>query len=91
MSNLYKQKINLYQKSQAFAPQLSALRIAQVWAGLSVVFILLAFAHKLNLNSQQRAIEKLKIEQAKESEQLIEVAQLKKIKIFTQVKANWLC
>lgn len=80
MSNLYKQKINLYQKSQAFAPQLSALRIAQVWAGLSVVFILLAFAHKLNLNSQQRAIEKLKIEQAKESEQLIEVAQLKKNK-----------
>ncbi len=80
MNYALKQKINLYQKSQAFAPELSALRIAQVWLGLGVVLILSAFSHKLSLRSQLKDIEKLKIEQAKESEQLIEVAQFKKNK-----------
>jgi hypothetical protein len=80
MNYAHKQKINLYQKSQAFAPELSALRIAQIWVAIGVVFILFAFAHKLNLKSQLNEIENLKAEQAKESEQLIEVAQLKKSK-----------
>lgn len=78
MNNALKQKINLYQKSQAFAPKLSALRIAQIWLGISAVLILLAFTNKLSLGSQLNKIEQLKIEQAKESEQLIEMAQLKK-------------
>jgi len=78
MNNVLKQKINLYQKSQAFAPQLSALRISQIWLGLVVVLIFSAFAHKLNLRTQLGQVEKLKIDQAKESEQLIDIALARK-------------
>lgn len=88
MTQVLKQKINLYQKSQAFAPELSALRISQIWLGLGVLLIVLAFTHKLSLRTQLGEIEKLKIEQAKESAQLIEIAQLRKNKNMNASKGE---
>lgn len=75
-----KQKINLYQKSDIFAPGLSALRISQIWAGLGIFLIIVAFIHKVSLGSQLKEIENLKIEQSKESDQLLELAQAKKVR-----------
>jgi len=80
MMALLKQKINLYQKSQAFAPRLSALRITQIWLGAAAILIVSSFSHKLSLHSQLKEIEALKLAQAKESEQLIDLAQTRKNK-----------
>lgn len=80
MMALLKQKINLYQKSQAFAPRLSALRISQIWLGAAAILIVSSFSHKLSLHSQLKEIEALKLVQAKESEQLIDLAQTRKNK-----------
>lgn len=80
MTTILKQKINLYQKSQAFAPRLSALRIAQTWLGLAAVLIISAFSHKLSLHSQLKEIENLKLAQGKENAELIDLAQLRKNK-----------
>lgn len=88
MMVLLKQKINLYQKSQAFAPRLSALRITQIWLGMATLLILSAFVHKLSLHSQRKEIENLKLAQGKESEQLIDLAQQRKNKNILSTKGE---
>lgn len=87
MQNL-KQKINLYQKADIFAPGLSALRISQIWAGLGVFLMVVAFVHKLSLGSQLKEIDKLKVEQSKESDQLVELAQARKMKNISASKGE---
>lgn len=86
MIQLLKQKINLYQRSQAYAPALSAVRIVQCWLALLIFLMMVAFTHKLNLTRYQNAIEALKISQAKDSEDLLELSQVKKGKNIIKSK-----
>ncbi len=88
MMQLLKQKINLYQRSQAYAPALSAVRIAQCWLALLVFLIMVTLTHKLNLNRQKNAIEDLRMTQAKESDDLLELSQTKKSKIVIKSKSD---
>lgn len=88
MMQILKQRINLYQRSQAYAPALSAVRIVQYWLGILILFIVLTLMHKLNLNRQENLIEDLKIVQAKESDDLLELSQAKKSKIVTRSKSE---
>lgn len=88
MMNNLKQKINLYQKADIFAPGLSALRISQIWLGLGAFLIVIALFHKISLGSQLKEIENLKVEQSKESDQLVELAQAKKARNMNASKGE---
>ncbi|MCS5712673.1 hypothetical protein [Candidatus Berkiella aquae] len=86
MMQFFKQKINLYQKTQAYLPTLSAMRIMQIWLALLALLIISAFIHKLILINHVKEIETLKEEQSQENSELLELSQNKKVNNVVKAK-----
>ncbi|HRE31089.1 MAG TPA: hypothetical protein PLD88_03855, partial [Candidatus Berkiella sp.] len=81
-----KQKINLYQKTQAYLPTLSAMRIVQIWLAIFVLLVISAFMHKAILVNHVKKIETLKEEQDQENNELLELSQSKKVNHAVRAK-----